>query len=63
MSSGCGCALTLVAFAVCIGVITVWAFLVETGLVYWLGAGLIAWVLLTIVGRIRRHWRSTTELC
>jgi hypothetical protein len=55
VSSGCGCAFTLAVLAVGVSAIAAWAFLVETGLVYWLAAGLMTWLVLAIVRRIRRH--------
>ena len=55
VNGGCGCALTLLVFAVGVGAIAAWAFMVETGLVYWLAAGLMVWLVLAIVRRIRRQ--------
>ena len=61
VSSGCGCALTLLVLAVVVGEIAAWAFLVETGLVYWLAAGLMVWPVLAIVRSIRRHYPRRSD--
>jgi hypothetical protein len=61
VSSGCGCALALVVLAVGVGAISAWAFLVETGLVYWLAAGLMVWLVLALVRRIRRHYPCRSD--
>jgi hypothetical protein len=54
LGSGCGCAFALLVLAVGVGAVTVWAFLVETRLIYWLAAGLMGWVMLMVVRSIGR---------
>jgi hypothetical protein len=51
----------LLVLAVVVGEIAAWAFLVETGLVYWLAAGLMGWLVLAIVRSIRRHYPRRSD--
>jgi hypothetical protein len=58
LGASCGCALTLAVFAGGVAIITVWAYLNETGLIYPLALGLALWLTVSVVRRVHR-WSNT----
>jgi hypothetical protein len=60
LSAGCGCALTLAVIAVGVAIVTVSAYLNETGLVYPLALGLALWLTVSVARRVRR-WETDKE--
>jgi hypothetical protein len=60
VTAGCGCALSLVVLAAGLAIVTVWAYLTESGLVYPLALGLAVWLAVVVAKRVLR-WRRTKK--